>query len=118
MISSVRSGEQWAAGRRVVLEGLLVGTWGVPRLGRLVTYGLTLIHLSTPVEECVASVLKRRTERAAAAGKELKPFNPDNTVGKHAGLLSVLPLRRAAGIPVELLSREEAMTRTLELLEL
>jgi len=102
-------------GRSVILEGLLVGTWGVARMGRLVPYGLINILLDTPVEECVASVEARRAEKAAATGKELKPFNPDNTVGKHGGLLSVLPLRRAAGIPVEVLSREAALARVREI---
>lgn len=102
--------------RRVILEGLLVGTWGIPRLGRLVKSGLIVVHLTTPVEECVASVEARRAARAVVAGKELKPFNPDNTVGKHHGLLSVLPARRAAGIPVECLSRQEALDYTLKAL--
>jgi hypothetical protein len=98
-----------------VLEGLLVGTWGIARMSRLVPLGLVVIHLATPVEECVAAVERRRLERAAAAGKEPTPFNPANTTGKHAGLLSVLPLRRKAGIPVELLGRVEALTRVKEL---
>lgn len=104
--------------RHVILEGLLVATWGIPRLTRLSKLGLTVIHLTTSVEECVASVQKRRTERAAAKGKEPTPFNPDNTVGKHHGLLSVLSARRAAGITVETLDREAAYARTVELLGL
>lgn len=107
---------QRAIGRKVVLEGLLVATWGVPRLGRMVPEGLRVIHLTTPVEECIASVLERRAARAAETGKEVKPFNPANTAGKHHGLLSVLPARRAAGIPVEELDRAGALARVKELI--
>lgn len=102
-------------GHKVVLEGLLVGTWGIPRMSRLVPRGLIVIHLATPVEECVRAVEERRSARAAAAGKEPVPLSPANTVGKHAGLLSVLPRRRRAGIPVELLDRAAALARVREL---
>ncbi len=107
--------EQYRKGQRVVLEGLLVGTWGVARMGRMVPAGLINIHLSTPVETCVAAVEKRRAERARKAGKEVTPLNPANTIGKHRGLLSVLPLRRRAGVPVELLDRDAALARVREL---
>jgi len=106
---------QHALGRKVVLEGLLVGTWGVPRMTRLVPLGLHVIQLATPVDVCVAAVDARRLARATAAGKALVPLDPANTVGKARGLLSVLPLRRKAGIPVELLGRDEALTRVREL---
>lgn len=109
-------GEQVTAGRRVLLEGLLVGTWGVARMSRMVSLGLINIHLSTPVEMCVSAVESRRAQRAVERGKELTPFNPDNTVGKHRGLLSVLPARRAAGVPVEELDRAAALVRVRELI--
>jgi hypothetical protein len=105
-----------ALGHKVVLEGLLVGTWGIPRMSRLVPLGLIVIHLSTPVDVCVAAVEARRLERATAAGKEVQKLNPSNTIGKHKGLLSVLKLRRAAGIPVEFLDRLEALIRVKELI--
>jgi hypothetical protein len=103
-------------GQKVILEGLLVGTWGVPRLTRLVPHGLTVIQLATSPEDCVAAVLARRAERARELGKELKELDPSNTLGKHHGLLSVLPRRREAGINVELLSRDAALARVRELL--
>ena len=107
--------EQRALDRKVVLEGLLVATWGVARLARLVWGGLIVIQLTTPVGTCVGAVDARRLERARAAGKEPKEFNPANTVGKHHGLLSVLPARRAAGVPVEELDRAAALRRVREL---
>lgn len=108
--------EQRTLDRKVVLEGLLVATWGVERLARLVWGGLIVIHLTTPVDVCVASVERRRIERAREAGREPKPFDPANTVGKHRGLLSVLPARREAGIPVEELDRAAALARVKELI--
>lgn len=107
--------EEATRGRRVLLEGLMVGTWGVPRMCRLVPLGLVVVQLATSPEVCVEAVGQRRKERAATRGVEATPLDPSNTVGKHAGLLSVLPRRRAAGIPVELLGRDDALARVREL---
>lgn len=108
--------EQVALGRKVVLEGLIVATWGIARLTRLVWSGLIVIHLTTPVEECIAAVDERRATRAREAGREPKPLDQHNTRGKYEGLLSVLPARRAAGVPVEELDRAAALRRVRSLI--
>lgn len=108
--------EEVGRGQRVLLEGLMVGTWGVPRMLRLVPLGLVVVQLATPADECVAAIERRRAQRALAAGREATPLDPSNTVGKHAGLLSVLPRRLQAGIAVELLDRDAALARVRELI--
>jgi hypothetical protein len=108
--------EQRALDRKVVLEGLLVATWGVARLTRLVWGGLVLIQLTTPVEDCIKAVIKRREQRAREAGREPTPLDPTNTATKYRGLRTVLQRRRAAGIPVEELDRAAALKRVRELI--
>lgn len=103
----------------VLFEGLMVSGWGTGRLRSLweETGGkLHVIQLTTSLEECLASVRQRREERARAAGKEVKPLNPDNTVMKWHGTMRGSELLVKSGVPVEFLGRDAALARAVELL--
>jgi hypothetical protein len=66
------------------------------------------VHIDTPLEECLAAVNDRRRTRAAAIGKSFEPVNPDNTAYKYRNLRQQDAKRKAHGIPVVLLNREDA----------
>jgi shikimate kinase len=105
----------------VFFEGLIVATWGVDRMvrvGNLLNTQFTVVHLTTPLEECISSVESRRAARAAAEGKELTPLDPSNTAAKHKSLQSTTKMQRERGVQVEELGRKEALNRVLGLLDL
>jgi hypothetical protein len=103
--------EQVAEGQNVLLEGLMVSSYGVERLKRIP--GLTVVYLTTPLMECIAGVNKRRKERGAK-----KPLDETNTRAKHHTLTITNKSNRLAGIKVEELSRPEALARVMELLKI
>lgn len=110
---------QVRAGRSVLLEGLMVSSWGVERLRRIDAEtggGLTVVYLGTSLEDCLAGVNARRDARAAARGRPLPPLNEENTRTKHRTLLVTNASNAAAGIRVEVHQRDTALTRTAELL--
>lgn len=112
---------EWGRGHAVLLEGLMVSTWGMPRLQRIhgATDGhLHLLHLDTDLQTCLDSVQARREERARAAGREATPLDPENTTSKHTGLARGFQQRGAAGLHVEAVSRQTIVPRALELLGL
>lgn len=102
-------------GRRVLLEGLMVATWGQERLLRLAQYGLEVVHLTTPLEACLAAVNDRRRARAEAAGREYTPVDPANTTAKHRTLETTSRNNVAAGIVVTRADRRVALARVREL---
>lgn len=105
--------------QRVLFEGLMVSGWGTGRLKDLweaTGRNLHVIQLTTPLEECLASVQARRVARAAAKGEEAKPLNPENTTAKWHGTMRGSDLLIRAGVPVEKLDREAAFQRARELL--
>ena len=108
--------EEVKAGRRVLLEGLIVATWGQDRMKRLKDLGLVVVQLSTPLEACLDAVNGRRKTRAEAEGKEYTPVNPDNPSSKHRFLEKVAPARRGLGVPVNELDRESAYRYVVEAL--
>ena len=108
--------DQFVMGRSVLMEGLIVASWGVPRLLRMHEASLTLIHLTTPLEECLASVQRRREAAAKAKGKEATPLNPSNTESKWRGFRDGAARRREAGLRVLELDRDRALAVTAELL--
>lgn len=108
--------EEVKAGRRVLLEGLIVATWGQDRMKRLKDLGLVVVQLSTPLEACLDAVNGRRKTRAEAEGKEYTPVNPDNPSSKHRFLEKVAPVRRGLGVPVNELDRESAYRYVVEAL--
>lgn len=129
--------QQAAKGQNVLFEGLMVSSYGVERLKRIP--GLTVVYLATPLEDCLASVNKRRATREAMrqakyaaevrlrlnAGRKPpkpldppKPLNEENTRAKHHTLLVTNKSNRAAGIKVLELQRPEAHAKVMELLGL
>lgn len=104
-------------GNRVLLEGVIVSTWGQYRLARLKKHGLVVVHLTTPLEKCIESVNVRRRARAEEKGKPFTPVKEDNIVAKHRGLQGGLAKKTMAGITVVEADREAAFTYVRELLE-
>lgn len=101
-------------GQRVILEGVIVSTWGLPRMQRLNTYCRVVpILLDTSLEECIRSVRNRRLE----IGRNPE-FNPKNLTGKYETLRASIEKQRKLGIAHEVLSRDDAYRRVLELLEI
>lgn len=97
-----------------ILEGSIVSTWGRDRLARLIPYGLQVLQLDTPVEECERRVNARRLEKKGP--EKYTPVNPKNLISKYEGLLSILPKRRDLGIPVDILSQDDAVARVTNLM--
>lgn len=103
-------------GRSVLLEGLIVSTWGTARLQRLPS--LHIIHLTTPLEDCLAAVNARRAERAMAKGLPVTSVDPKNTISKYEGLETSTRKQLREGIHVERHDRAGALIRAQELLGL
>jgi hypothetical protein len=101
----------------VLLEGLMVSAWGGDRLRRLGP-DLTVIHLNTSLEDCLAAVNARRAERGARLGKDLGLVNPHNTTKKHAGLIGSSKKHAREGLRIVHLDRAAALARTFELLRI
>lgn len=106
----------------VVLEGLLVSSWGTGRLLDLwerCEKRLHVIMLTTPLEVCLESVNKRRREKALSLGKpDPGPVNPENTTSKYHGSLKGAQNLQARGMTtIEYLDRDAALARALELLK-
>lgn len=92
--------EQAAAGNHVIMEGLLLS--GEVRRTIELHYwaqangaALHVIRLTTPIEQCVANVQQRRTDR----GDE-RPLNPKNTLAKERTVQTVTKRLREAGVDV------------------
>jgi len=106
--------DQAISGRAVLLEGLMVSSYGVERLKRMNSIApLTVVYLTTPLADCISSVKARR----AAIGNT-KPLNEDNTRAKHHTLTVTNRSNRKEGIVVEELGRDAALPRVMELLGL
>lgn len=103
-----------ALGQDVLLEGLMVSSWGTGRLKALsdaVGGQLHVLQLTTPLEECLAAIRDRRAER----GND-KPLNPKNTESKFRSALSGARNLERLGVHVEYVDREAAFLRARELL--
>lgn len=94
----------------VLYEGLL-GSAEVGRTAKLHADGLELhvVHLTTPLPECLDSVNARR--RAKDSNKP--PVAEKNTAAKHRGTLLAVGRLRAAGVPVEQLNRADALRQVM-----
>lgn len=103
-----------SAGCDVLLEGLMVSSWGTGRLKDLsdaVGGQLYVLQLTTSLEDCLAAVGDRRRER----GDE-RPLNPKNTTRKWKSALAGAKKMEALGMHVEYVDREQAFQRARELL--
>ena len=97
--------EEAGKGRSVIFEGLLVGSWALERWRALKRSAeLRVVLLSTPLEECLAGVRRRREARGDA-----RPLDPGSTTRKHAALLRGAARHAEAGLSVHSLSRGEAL---------
>ena len=129
--------DQVQKGQNVLLEGLMVSSYGVERLKRIPD--LTVVYLTTPLEVCLDSVKARRAVRNAAREAKhtalvearrkanrkppkplepAKPLDETNTRAKHHTLLVTNKSNRRAGVKVEELGRAEAHDRVMELLNI
>jgi hypothetical protein len=99
-------------GRSVLFEGVLVSE-GVDRVLALQREGLPVhcIGLTTPVEDCLASINARRLAKGTN-----EPVNPTNTTRRVATIERGLVRLERAGVTVERLDREAAFNRTCALL--
>jgi len=100
-------------GRNVLFEGLLISgdvKWG----STLRDLDFRIIELNTSLEECLESINGRRKLRL---GDKYTPVNPANTEAKYK-LISRgnKRLMEEFDIPVEVMSRSEAMARVRDLL--
>lgn len=106
--------EYHGRGEDVLLEGLMVTTWGSDRvIGLSRALDLRVIQLTTSLEECLASVQARRVER----GND-RPLNPENTVAKWRGAQSGSKVIEGAGVKVIWADREAAFDRARGILNL
>lgn len=102
-------------GAHVLFEGLLISSDAqrTISLGQQVgTENLLVVELATTLEECLASVNQRR----AARDPDLPPVDPKNTTAKWKGVQSSGAKLREAGVPYEVLGRDAALARVLEVL--
>lgn len=102
-------------GCHVLYEGLLLSAdvkHTLELAGDVGPENLLVVELSTTLEECLASVNKRR----AARDDTLPPVNPKNTESKWKGVRSSSQKLRDAGLAVETLDRDAALARVLEVL--
>ncbi len=100
-----------ALGMDVLYEGLLISA-DANRVIALHTEGfpVRVVALSTPLEECLASVNHRRRNSAMLKGREYKgDVNPKNTASKFAGVKSSMRRIEAAGIPCSWESRSSSL---------
>lgn len=105
----------YSLGAHVLYEGLLISAdvKHTTELGRNVGFDeLLVVALDTSLEECLASVNSRRAARDAT----LPPVNPKNTESKWKGVRSSTPKLQEAGVQVEVLDRDAALARVLEVL--
>lgn len=106
------------AGHHVLFEGLLVAhdkkrctelwDWLEREPGMF-----NIIEITEPLEVCLASVEKRRSERKNPPSK---PFNPDNTIRRYNEVVRSCEQLEAIGIEVYRKGREELESTIFELL--
>jgi shikimate kinase len=100
--------EQWLPAlhlhyRHVLYEGVIFGD-EVVRTSKLArTHESVVVYMTTPLEECIASIRARRV----AAGKSPE-FKTDNTTKRYKSLQNVATRLRGSGVNVVKLNREEA----------
>lgn len=108
------------AGRHVLYEGLLASA-EVNRAVDLLELDTEFlcICLDTDIDVCEASIIQRRADKAAAAGREPKPFGPNfrkNLESKHKGTQTAFRRLTEAGAIVKWADRDEAFRLVAEAL--
>lgn len=110
--------EAWAKDCPVLCEGLMLSSWGSGRLldlAKRCDMHMHVLQLTTPLEECLASVNERRAARYAAKGQQAPRLNPRNTELKYKSALSGAKTLKQLGVHVEFLDREAAYHRAFDL---
>lgn len=101
--------------RGVLMEGLIVSTWGLQRLRDLnedTGGAVHLAYLDTSLEDCLASVRARRV----AAGNT-RPLNTANTEGKWHAAIRTRPNVAATGVGMHDISRKNGAEIVMGLLD-
>lgn len=103
-----------ALGRHVVFEGARVSQWALARFMALRKVApLTVVVLSTPLEDCLNAVRARR----AAQGND-EPLSVTSTTDRWNAIKRAGYTHQLAGLDVERLDRDAAYARCCELLNL
>lgn len=100
------------AGHHVIFEGLLISR----SKGRMIdlhdkvgSENMFLLHLDTPLEQCLRSIQERRARR-----NNLKPVDPEQTTATFNRVLQISHSLKENGQPFRFVSREEAVGVVLE----
>lgn len=102
----------------VILEGLLVSTWGWERIRALSRAveplgGFLALQLTTSLEDCLAAIQSRRDARG-----NTKPLDPSNTASKWKGIRNGGRKLKEVGVRVEEVDRDGAYLKMKEVLGL
>lgn len=103
----------------VLFEGLLIS----PELTRTIALHhefpdqVHIIGLDVPLEDCLDGIMSRRHARAKD-GADVKDVNPKNTTAKWKQTKSACARLTTEGLQVQMLGRDAALARCLELLKL
>lgn len=97
--------------RHAVFEGIMASEEVTRAVVLSKGYRLVVIHLTTSLDDCLASIRARRLER----GND-KTLNPANTTNRYKVVSRACDRLRAAGVEVVRLDREAAYNYARELL--
>jgi len=97
----------------VLFEGIIIQDDTRRIIELAAEYPTRVIALSTPVDECLRSIARRRDERGDA-----RPLNPLNTTNRAKRQVSIMEKLKAAGLDAQWLSREAALAAVLKELHL
>jgi predicted ABC-type ATPase len=89
--------------RHVLYEGVVFGDEVVRTAMLARTVSSTIVYMTTPLDECIASIRARRI----ASGKTPE-FNTNHTAKRYKSLQNVAQRLRSSGVNVVKLDREEA----------
>lgn len=104
--------QRYAALGDVLAEGLLLSADVQRSVALAQTCPAIFAFLNTPVTVCLQRIQSRRVERGVT-----EPFNEQNTISRHRGLVKVAARLLAAGCDVRQLPYERATATLLEWLQ-
>lgn len=103
-------------GFNVLYEGIMPADDVSRTVALSKTSRLTVILLTTTIEDCLASIRTRREEKAQTFGKEVKPLNEKNTRARHESHKRHIGRLMDSGVTCKRLDREMAFLHCRELL--
>lgn len=98
----------------VLLEGILAQHYAVDKFVKLRQFGVVVIVLTTPLEQCITDVLSRRGETTPERAEKITQTIIREFRNVRLGAIRL----RDRGIKVHYLTREETLTLCLQLLEI